>query len=545
MRLLFFVLIAAITIGCSTPKAVTRITTNADTLRGSITPQRAWWDLNHYDLSVTVDIENKSLSGKNTITYTVLKKYNQLQLDLQEPMKIDSVLQNGEQLEIKKLGDAYFISLKAKQKKGAQQSLDVYWKGQPTIARRPPWDGGLTWTKDSNGKDFIASANQGIGASVWWPNKDHPSDEVDSLDMHITVPKGLVDVSNGRLVTIDRNATTDTYHWTVKNPINNYGVNLNIGDYTHFSERYQGEKGALDMDYWVLKDNLNKAKEQFKQAPMMMEAFEHWFGPYPFYEDSFKLVEAPYLGMEHQSSVTYGNNFENGYLGRDLSNSGWGLKFDFIIIHEAGHEWFANNITNNDVADMWIHEGFTAYSECLYLDYHFGKQASREYVIGTRRGISNDQPIIGSYGVNKRGSGDMYYKGAAILHMIRTLNEDDEQWRQTLRGLNRDFYHQTVSSKQVEDYISKKLDKDLSTFFTQYLRTTDIPVIEYRISQKELSFRYTNIVTGFDMPVQIKTVSEDLWIFPSSEWKTITINTTLEKLEVLPDFYVTTKKTEN
>jgi len=544
MKPLFFILIILTSIGCSAQKTATNNSTNTDTLRGSITPQRAWWDLNHYDLSVVVDIENQSLSGKNIISYTVLKKYNQLQLDLQAPMEINNVVQNGEQLEVKQIGDAYFISLKAKQKKGSQQSLEVYWKGKPRIARRPPWDGGITWTKDNNGNHFVASANQGIGASIWWPNKDHPADEVDSLDMHITVPKGLTNVSNGRLVGIDHNETTETFHWTVKNPINNYGVNLNIGDYTHFNERYQGEKGVLDMDYWVLRDNLDKAKEQFKQAPMMMEAFEHWFGPYPFYEDSFKLVEAPYLGMEHQSSVTYGNQYENGYLGRDLSNSGWGLKFDFIIIHEAGHEWFANNITNNDVADMWIHEGFTAYSECLYLDYHYGKQASREYVIGTRSNVTNDRPIIGTYGVNKRGSGDMYYKGSNILHMIRTLNENDELWRQTLRGLNRDFYHQTVSSKQVENYISQKLNKDLSAFFNQYLRTTKIPLIEYKIDKNELSFRYTDIVKKFDMPVQIKTGSKDIWIFPSSEWKTITLNSEIERLKVLPDFYVYTKEIE-
>ena len=513
-------------------------------LRGSITPQRAWWDLNHYDLSVTVDPETQSISGKNTVTYTVLRKHNQLQIDLQEPMQLSKAVQDGEELEMKRQGDVYFISLKAKQKEGALQSIDLYWKGKPIIARRPPWDGGFTWSTDSNGKLFIATSNQGIGSSVWWPNKDHPADEVDSLDMHVTVPKNLVDVSNGRLVGIDSTNTTKTYHWTVKNPINNYSVNLNIGDYVRFGESYQGEKGILDMDYWVLRENLDKAKEQFKQAPMMMKAFEHWFGPYPFYEDSFKLVEAPYLGMEHQSSVTYGNKYGNGYLGSDLSGSGWGLKFDFIIIHEAGHEWFANNITNKDVADMWIHEGFTAYSENLYLDYHFGKEAAREYVLGTRRIIQNDSPLIGTYNMNKRGSGDMYYKGANILHMIRTLNENDEQWRQTLRGLNRDFYHQTITSKQVEDYISQKLGKDLSAFFNQYLRTTKIPELEYKITGNELAFRYTNIVDYFDMPLIIETDTPKLnmWIFPTAEWKTITIVDELEQLVVLPDFYVTTKK---
>lgn len=516
-----------------------------DSLRGSITPQRAWWDLNHYDLIVDVDPENKGIAGQNIITYTVLEAGNELQVDLQEPMQITKVVQNGKELPFKRLEGAYFISLKAQQQVGTNQSIGIHWEGKPREAVRPPWDGGFTWTKDKNGKHFIATSNQGIGSSIWWPNKDHPADEVDSLDMHITIPKDLVDVSNGRLVGIDSTATTKTYHWAVKNPINNYGVNLNIGDYVNFKETYAGEKGNLDMEYWVLRENLEKAKRQFKQAPMMMEAFEHWFGPYPFYEDSFKLVEAPYLGMEHQSSVTYGNKYENGYLGQDLSGSGWGLKFDFIIIHEAGHEWFANNITNKDVADMWIHEGFTAYSEGLYLDYHFGKQASREYITGTKRNIRNDRPIIGTYNQNKGGSGDMYYKGANILHMIRTLIEDDELWRQILRGLNQTFYHQTVTTQQVEAYISKHLNKDLTAFFNQYLRTTKIPQLEYKISGDQLSYRYTNIVAGFDMPVQIQDGDKKQWIFPSVAWKTINISSNIEKIEVLPDFYVNTTRIKN
>src|SRR5690606_7352637 len=253
-----------------------------------------------------------------------------------------------------------------------------------------PWDGGFSWKKDDNGNDFVATSCQGLGASVWWPNKDHMYDEVDSMLISVRVPKALMEVSNGQLRGVeDHKDGTNTYHWFVNNPINNYGVNVNIGDYVHFSEDYNGEKGILKMDYYVLKYNLEKAKQQFKDAPRMMEAFEHWFGPYPFYEDGYKLVEVPYLGMEHQSSVTYGNGFENGYLGRDLSGTGWGLKFDFIIIHESAHEWFANNITYKDIADMWIHESFTAYAESIFVEYFYGKKAGAEYVIGTRRGIQN------------------------------------------------------------------------------------------------------------------------------------------------------------
>jgi len=395
--------------------------TRDDELRGSITPERAWWDLQHYDLAVEVSPTTKSITGTNTITYKVVEKGKSMQIDLQAPMKIDKVEQNGKVLSFTSEGNAHFILLK-KQRKDSEQQLTIYFSGKPREAKRPPWDGGFTWKKDNNGKHFIATSNQGVGSSVWWPNKDHPADEPDKgVKLAITAPADLVAVGNGRLEKVEDNGKTKTWYWKVVNPINNYSVNINIGDYVNFQEVYEGINGKLDMDYWVLRDNLEKAKEQFLQAPLMMNAFEYWFGPYPFYEDSFKLVEVPYLGMEHQSSITYGNHYQNGYLGHDLSNTGWGLEFDFIIIHESGHEWFANNITNKDVADMWLHEGFTAYSENLYLNYHFSDKAASEYVVGTRSLIKNDRPLIGTYNLNSRGSNDMYYKGANILHTLRQL----------------------------------------------------------------------------------------------------------------------------
>lgn len=513
-----------------------------DTLRGSITPERAWWDLKHYQLNVDVFPDNKAISGSNTITYKVLEEGSHMQIDLQAPMKIDKVVANGEILNVRSEGSAHFIEM-PEQPKDTEQSITIEFSGKPIVAVRPPWDGGYTWSKDGNGNWFIATSNQGIGASVWWPNKDHPYDEPDrGINMAISAPSGLVAVGNGRLTQTVELGDRTTYHWEVKNPINNYGVNVNIGDYVNFSEVYKGLNGDLDMDYWVLRENLEKAKEQFKQAPLMIEAFEHWFGPYPFYEDSFKLVEVPYLGMEHQSSVTYGNKYQNGYLGRDLSDSGWGLKFDFIIIHEGGHEWFANNITQSDVADMWVHEGFTAYSENLYLDYHYGKEASADYVTGTRALIQNQSPIIGVYGVNSRGSGDMYYKGANILHTLRQLIEDDEKWRAILVGLNKDFYHQIVSSKQVEDYISEQSGIDLSQFWDQYLRTTMVPTLEYKIDGGDLQYRYTNIVEGFDMPVVAVIDGKDQWIYPHSEWEGLSRRMPFKSFELKNDFYVELKQ---
>ncbi|VAW13278.1 Peptidase M1 family protein [hydrothermal vent metagenome] len=510
--------------------------TEQDTLRGSITPERAWWDLNYYHLNIEVKPDEKFISGSNTIRYKVLEESQTLQVDLQPPLKIDKITQDGKVLQFDTNGNAHFVSLTKTQIKGAFNEIIVHYSGMPKEAARAPWDGGFSWKKDSNGKHFVATSCQGLGASVWWPNKDHMYDEVDSMAISVKVPKGLMNVSNGRLRKVDKK--TNTYHWFVSNPINNYGVNVNIGDYVHFGEKYKGEKGPLDMDYYVLRKNLQKAKKHFKDAPKMMKAFEHWFGPYPFYEDSFKLVQVPYLGMEHQSSVTYGNQFKKGYLGRDLSRTGWGLKFDFIIVHEAGHEWFANNITYKDIADMWVHEGFTCYSESLFLDYHYSTKAAEEYVIGLRQNIKNDKPIIGTYNVNQEGSSDMYYKGSNMLHTLRQWVNNDEKWRQILRGLNKDFYHQTVTTAEIEDYLCKHTEIDLMAFFNQYLRTTKIPMLEYKINENVIKYRYTNVVKGFNMPIRVFLGNEQKWLIPASKWKNEDLGSKLSIMEIDKNFYI-------
>lgn len=530
-----------ISIGAKAQKIFTR----QDTLRGSITKERAWWDVKYYHLDIKVNPADSTITGSNTIRYQVLQENNRMQIDLQNPMEIYKVIQYGEQLKYKREGNAFFIELIAPQKSGDIKELTVFYGGKPKIAVNPPWDGGITWKKDNNGKPFIASSCQGLGASVWWPNKDHMYDEVDDMLISVNVPKNLTDVSNGRLQSvIDMKDGTKTFSWYVSNPINNYGVNINIGDYTSFSETYKGEKGDLDCDYYVLRDNLDKAKIQFKDVPRMLKAFEHWFGPYPFYEDSYKLVEAPYLGMEHQSSITYGNGFKNGYLGRDLSGTGWGLKFDFIIIHESGHEWFANNITYKDMADMWIHESFTNYSESLFIEYYYGKEAGAEYERGLRKTIKNDKPIIGKYNVNDEGSSDMYNKGGNMLHTLRQIVNDDEKWRTILRGLNSTFYHQTVTTKQIEDYLSQAVGIDLSTFFNQYLRDIRIPTLEYYFKDNNLAYRWTNYVPGFNMPVKATLNGKEQWLKPQAEWTNFPQITKDLKVEVNKDFYVNVMKSK-
>ncbi len=512
-----------------------------DTLRGSITAERSWWDLDYYHLDIEVDPDSRSIMGSNTIQYRVLESNQVMQIDLQAPLKIDKVVQDGQELTFEQKGSAYLVNLDQTQEIGVLNRVIVFYSGKPRVAARPPWDGGVAWKKDLNGNPFVATACQGIGASIWWPCKDHMYDEPDSMLMSVTVPNPLVDVSNGQLrkVTPNDNNTT-TYDWFVANPINNYGVNINIGDYVHYEEKYEGENGILDLDYFVLRDNLEKAKEQFKQVPMMLDAFEHWFGPYPFYEDGFKLVEVPYLGMEHQSSVTYGNGYQNGYRGMDLSNSGWGMKFDFIIIHESGHEWFANSITYQDRADMWIHEGFTNYSESLYLEYHYGPRAAAEYILGTRSLIMNDKPIIADYNVNQRGSGDMYYKGGNMLHTLRQIINDDQLWKEILRGLNKEFYHKTVNSADIEGYISRLAAKDLDYFFDQYLRDERIPILEYRITDDVIRYKWTNCVENFAMPVRVFINEEEMWLDPDQSWKKLKLPSDIADLKIDPNFYVAT-----
>jgi aminopeptidase N len=535
------------------------IFTRADTLRGSLNPNRTWWDVQHYDITVKPDYLNKTIAGVTTITAKVLEHGNLLQIDLQQPLVIDSIVQqvarpansgNGplfrrQQCRFTRDGNTALVNIEVIVRTSRSLYLSVYYHGKPKEATRPPWDGGWIWKKDANGNPWMSVACQSLGASVWYPCKDYQGDEPDSgASLSIIVPDTLTAVGNGRLLQKQSNNDgTTSWTWKVVNPINNYNIIPYIGKYSNFTEIFNGEKGGLDCSYWVLDYNLDKAKQQFTQAPLMLKCFEYWFGPYPFYEDGFKLVESPHLGMEHQSAVAYGNKFQNGYLGRDLSGSGWGLKWDFIIVHESGHEWFANNITSKDLADMWIHESFTNYSETLFTGCQFGTEAGNDYVIGTRKNIANDKPIIGPYGVNREGSGDMYYKGGNMLHTIRQVINNDTLFRQILRGLNKTFYHQTVTTQQVEHYISKQSGFDFSTIFDQYLRSTMVPVLEYKFDKKQLSYRWTNCVRGFNLPIKIAAGST-IWIKPTANWKTLQLDNSFnaEHFSIDRNFYATLKK---
>lgn len=499
--------------------------TKQDTLKGSDTQFRNFWDVKKYEISVEPDFEKQSISGTNKITFEITKDVLNpvFQIDLQQPMKVEKLDANFPRIDnFRRESDFIFIDSKKNFKKGEKYNIIITYSGNPIIAKRPPWDGGWIFTKDQNENPWISVAQEGIGASIWLPCKDIWSDEPDNgIVMKIITPKDLVGIGNGRLIKEENIGDKKSWIWEVKNPINAYSIIPNVGKYVNFKDSYDGEKGKLDLDYWVLDYNLEKAKKQFQQVKPMMKAFEYWFGAYPFYEDSYKIVESPHLGMEHQSSVAYGNRFENGYLGRDLSGTGVGLNWDFIIIHETGHEWFANNITAKDKADMWIHESFTSYSETLFTEHYMDEKSGETYLQGTRNNIANDTPIIGKYGVRNTGSGDMYPKGANMIHTIRQVINNDEKFREILRGMNKDFYHQTVTTEQVENYISTKSGIDFSSVFKQYLRTTKIPVLEYSQKGNVLKFRYSNVINHFKLPIRINKNQE---ISPTENWQTVTLS---------------------
>jgi aminopeptidase N len=528
--------------------------TKADTLRGSLNENRDWWDVLRYDITVKPDFEKKEIEGKVILTFThqkITKSNLLLQLDLQEPLIIDSIIHNNKSIEFTKnstntwlVNELNFsknkILSKGKTIYIPDEKIEIYYHGKPKEAKTPPWDGGWIWKKDKNGNPWMSVAVQGLGASAWYPCKDYQGDEPDNgASLMMIVPDSLVAVSNGRLTTKQSTQNSQhqtTYSWEVKNPINSYCIVPYIGKYVNFTDTLMGEKGKLDLSFWVLDYNLEKAKEQFKQVKPMLRAFEYWFGPYPFYKDSYKLVDAPHLGMEHQSAVAYGNQYKNGYLGSDRSGkTGWGLKWDFIIVHESGHEWFANNITTKDIADMWVHESFTTYSETLFTEFYYGKQAANEYNYGQRRNIRNEENIIGIYGVNKEGSGDMYDKGSNMLHSIRHSINNDVKFRKMLRGMNAIFYHKTVTTQEIETYINKALQFNFQCVFNQYLRTTQIPVLEYYVDTKsnKLYYKYSNCIEGFNLPIWINVQKKNIQLKPTTNFSSLAIKDAATVLETM------------
>ncbi len=541
--LIAFLIAAAIGPAAAQQPAFTR----ADTLRGSITPERAWWDVVFYDLHVKLDPADSTVRGWNAITYRVTGPPRALQIDLQMPLEIDSVVQGGKRLAHRRDGNAFFIGTAGKQPRGATRMLTVYYHGKPRVAEKPPWDGGVIWARDPDGAAWISTACQGLGASVWWPVKDTQADEPDSQRVALTVPDSLQAISNGRLRGVVRGSDGwSTWEWFVTSPINSYVVAPYIGRYAQWTETYEGERGHLTLDFRPLVRHVDGARRQWQQVRPMLKCFEHWFGPYPWYADGFRLIEAPHLGMEHQSAVAYGNGYQNGYKGHDLSGTGWGLTWDFIVVHESAHEWWGNSITTADLADMWVHEAFANYAESLFTECQYGPAAGAAYVRGVRKLIKNDKPIVAAYGVNASGSGDMYYKGGNMLHTIRHAIGNDSVWRATLRGLQAEFGHEVVTGRQVQEYISRRAGVDLRRVFEQYLTTTMIPVFEYRLDGSTLAYRWTNVVRGFDMPIRVFVAPDSsVRLSPTAAWQSARLSlANPEDFRVDENFFVQARRVE-
>jgi len=494
--------------------------TEADSLRGSLRAERAY-EVLKYHLQVRVDPEKRFLSGYNTISFKAEENLPVMQIDLFENMKVDSIIHNNKSLKHDRRHNAVFVTLDRPVPKGTIDSVQIFYSGNPHVARNAPWDGGFVFTKDEEGNHWIAVAVQGTGASLWYPNKDHQSAEPKEVLIEAAVPNGLMNVSNGRFVgKKDLGNGYTRWSWKVNSPINNYNIVLNIANYAHFSDTYKSAgHNDLDLDYYVLPYNLKKAKKQFEEVQPMMECFYEKFGEYPFVEDGFKLIETPYLGMEHQSAVAYGNNYMKGYLGRDLSGTGIGLEWDYIIIHESGHEWYGNSITTADIADMWVHEGFTSYTEAVYVECRWGKEKALEYLKGLRRGVSNRSPIIGDYGVNQEGSGDMYSKGSNLLNTIRSIYNDDELWWKTLKDYTESYRHKVITTDTTEAFFDKAIDVDLKPVFDQYLRQAALPVLEFKKTKNSYHYRWKANVDNFTMPVDVFINDKEVRLYPTTRFQ--------------------------
>ena len=509
--------------------------TRADTLRGNLSEERLCFDVTYYHLNAKINPDEKSIQGSNQIRFKVIKNTKRIQVDLFENLKVDRIIFNDQEVKFKREYGAVFIDFPIELKAGTMQNIYIDYSGKPQVAKNAPWDGGISYARDSAGNDWVAVSCQGTGASCWWPCKDHQSDEPDSMLISISCPSKLMDVSNGRLrKTTDLKDGYTRYDWFVANPINTYNVTFNIGVYEHFGDTL----GTLTLDYYVLPENLEKAKIQFQQVKPMLICFENYFGKYPWYEDGYKLVETPYLGMEHQSAVAYGNKYENGYLGRSLSSSGIGKKFDYIIIHESAHEWWGNNVTTKDIADMWVHEGFAVYAEALYVECIWGKEDYTRYLNGKKFNISNKTTVIGAYNLNSEGSGDMYDKGAMLLHTLRSMFDNDTRFFAVIKGIQKEFYHQTVTTEQIENSFSKAYGKSLDPVFDQYLRYIVPPKILFKTTASGIEYKWQADVKGFNMPLKIvnadKTYST---LYPTQEWQKLSGYSSVENIKVASDLY--------
>lgn len=514
-------------------------TTRRDTLQGGLRFERTCFDVQRYNLDIQVLPRTKKIEGNNEIIFKVVDNTSKIQIDLFENMQIDSIIWNTKKLTYKREFDAVFVKFPSELPKGSIQNIKVYYQGNPKVAKNAPWDGGFVYSNDSKKQPWIGVAVQGTGASLWYPVKDTQTDEPDNgASVKVAVPDGLMNVSNGRFLGSEKLANNFTrWNWEVKNPINTYNITLNIGDYVHIHDNHNG----LDLDYYVLRENEEKARKHFEDdVKPMLDCFQSKFGKYPFWEDGYKLVETPYLGMEHQSAVAYGNKYKKGYMGFDMSGTGVGMKFDYITIHETGHEWFGNSITSKDIADMWIHEGFTTYTETVFVECTQGYDAAMKYINGQSKNVRNDKPIIGQFGVNREGSGDMYYKGSLLLNTLRHVINNDTKWWAILLKYSETYKKQIIDTPTVIAFFNAETGRNLTPIFNQYLNHKSIPQLEIKGFKNRFQYRWKTDEPNFEMPVDIMIHGRKVRLNATNEWKKAgEIITSFDDLKVLTNqFYI-------
>ncbi len=533
MRRACFIFVIALSVVASaaqqTPPAAP---TRASILRGEYGRHRANNDVLHYHLDVRIDPDKKLVAGKNAIRFKMLSDDTRIQIDLWSNLNVDKIELAGKPLKYERELNAVLIDFPETLRKGNTHTIDFHYSGTPTQTGR---FGGFTFGKDPQGRHWIFTACEGEGASIWWPNKDQWRDEADAMDISVAIPNGLTDVSNGRFMgKKDLGDGYTRWDYRVHYPINSYNVSVNIGRYESFGER----AGDLTLDYFVQPESLEKAKKQFVQTKPMIEAFERWFGEYPFPKDGFKLIEVPYSGMEHQSAVTYGNRFANGYLERDWTGVGVSPKFDFIIIHESAHEWFGNAVSAADVSDMWIQEGWATYLEVLYVEHVFGKDDALKYINGYKSKVQNRSPIITERGVHRTPPQDMYFKGALMLHTLRSVVNDEARWARLLRDIYREFRYRNVMTEEFVAFVNRELKQDLTPFFNQYLRRTALPTLELAFDTAgTVSYRWQAEEPGFTMPIRVGQAGKWEVIRPTGAPQTLKTTLTRDTFEVATDLY--------
>lgn len=501
-------------------------------LRGEYDRYRANNDLLRYALTVRVDPDKKFLRGNNRVTFRMLSDDTRIRLDLYANLAVDRIRFGTTDLKFERELNAVFIDFPSALRRGRTYEIDFHYSGTPLETGR---FGGIAFRKDPAGRHWINTACEGEGSSIWWPSKDQWRDEVEGMDLSVEIPNDLVDVSNGRFMgKADLGDGYTRWNWRIHYPINSYNVSLNIGAYVHFGETM----GDLTLDYWVLPENVAKAKVQFAQTRPMIEAFEHYFGAYPFPKDGFKLIEVPYSGMEHQSAVTYGNRFANGYLERDWTGVGISTKFDFIIIHESAHEWFGNAVSAADVSDMWIQEGWTTYLECLYVERLFGYDDGLKYTNAYKTKIQNRTPVITERGRHRTPSQDMYFKGALFLHTLRGVVNNDREWWRLIKDFYQTYKYRNIMTEDMVAFFNRRLRRDLTPVFNQYLRHATLPTLEldFATTPGSVRYRWKADEALFNMP--IKVGRPDAWqvITPTTTWATMATWLSKDDFQVATDF---------